>query len=340
MAKTIKTTRQPLSKAQQAGLAALDDAANGGNGQVKRRQQQRKRSLTMRAVRKVSKKHKIAKAGVFVVVGLAEVTGKALKHGTKGASRVGKIAGHKALEKARRDAKYRKWTPPPTPRANAKWYQRTLDLACCGEHYHTAEGLNRHLVTKHRGEKRQMVTKKPKIHRSHTAKTAGKVIVRPKVAGGGRHRARHNIPDMKRATDLVAAYQAQIAAMRKRVESIMTDNTTQVVLRNAGAAISEIQINGRTKLTEFFDLLIGLEVGMNAIADGIEQFGLTLRSERGANIDPAIVRPYIQRATENIFEAGRVFTQFVAVFEEEYRDMIKAERQKLDRPKPNMNMAS
>jgi hypothetical protein len=79
---------------------------------------------------------------------------------------------------------------------------------------------------------------------------------------------------------------------------------------------------------------------MNAIADGIEQFGLTLRSERGANIDPAIVRPYIQRATENIFEAGRVFTQFVAVFEEEYRDMIKAERQKLDRPKPNMNMAS
>jgi hypothetical protein len=338
MAKTVKTTkRQPLSKAQQAGLAALDDAENGGNGQVKRKQ--RKKSLTMRAVSKVSKKHRVAKAGVFVTVGLLEVTGKALKHSVKGAGHVGKIAGHKALEKAKRDVKYRKWTPAPVPRANGKWYQRTLDLTCCGQHYHTFEGLNQHLITQHRGEKRQLATAKPKIHRSHTARTAGKVIVRPKVAGGGRHRARHNIPDAKRVTDLIAAYQKEITAVKKKVEEIMSDESaTQAILRNAGTAIGDIQVNGKTKLSDFYALLVGLEMGMNSIADGIQDFGAMLRSERGANIDPALVRPFIDKAVEQVQEAGSTFTRFVAAFVEVYSLHIKAERGELS--KPNINLAS
>lgn len=337
VAKTIKTTKTTLTKAQERGLAALGDAESGGDGKVRRKR--RKKSLTMRAVRKVGKKHKITKVGVFLAVGLLEVGGKAIKYGGKGVGHVGKIAGHKALDKAKRDVRYRKWTHAPAPRTNGKWYEPTLDLTCCGDHYNSFESLNRHLVSKHRGEKRQVVRKQPKIHRSHTAKTAGRTIVRPKVAGGGRHRARHNLPDAKRVTDLIAAYQKEIAAVRERVEEIMADESaTQAILRNAGAAIGDIRVTGKTKLSDFYALLVGMEMGFNAIADGVADFGQMLRSERGANIDPALVRPFMDKAVEQIQETGATFTRFVAAFSEVYALHIKAERGELS--KPNMNLAS
>jgi len=339
MATTVKTTKTTLTKAQARGLAALDDADNGGDGKVRRKKKSRKKSLTMRAVRKVSKKHKVTRVGVFLAVGALEVAGKVIKHGGKGVGHVGKIAGHKALDKAKRDVRFRKWTHAPVPRANAKWYEPTLDLTCCGDHYDSFESLNRHLVRKHRGEKRQFAKKKPKIHRSHTAKTAGQTIVRPKVAGGGRHRARHHLPDAKRVTDLIAAYQKEIAAVRERVEEIMTDESaTQAILRNAGAAIGDIRVTGNTKLSDFYSLLVGMEMGFNAIADGVADFGQMLRSERGANIDPALVRPFIDKAVEQVQEAGATFTRFVAAFSEVYALHIKAERGELS--KPNMNLAS
>lgn len=331
MAKIVKTT-----KLQAKGLAALGEDADD----TKAKAAKRRKSMAARAMKKIDKKHKVLRPATYVVVGTGVVLAKGLKVGGIGVGRAGRWSGRKIAAKAQRDARYRKWTPAPKPVAGKKWFEPTTDLMCCGHHYSTWQGLNHHLVTKHRGEKRVYRKQRPKIQQGHTSKTAGRVIVRPKVAGGGRHRARHNIPDMKRATDLVAAYQTQIAAVRKRVEQIMTDSTTRAVLRNAGTAIGDIQVNANTKLTDFFDLLIGLEMGMNAIADGIEDFGLMLRSERGANIDPAIVRPYIQRAVEHIHEGGRVFTQFVAVFEEEYHDIIKVERAKLERPAPNMNLAS
>lgn len=318
MAKIVKTTK--------------DDETPG---------KRRKASLASRAARRVNKRRKVLRPATYVVVGLAEVAGKAIKAGGKSVGRVGMWGGRKARARIRRDLDYRKWTSAPPKVAGKKWFHRSLDLECCGSHFKTVEAMNRHLVTKHRGEQRVFDKQRPKIKRSHTAKTAGKIIVRPKVAGGGRHRARHDIPGAKRATELIAAYQKDIAAVRKRVEKIMgsSESATQTILNRAGAAIGDITVDKKTKLSEFFDMLIGLEMGLNAIGDGIDSFGRMLRSERGANIDPALVRPYMDRAVAAIQESAQVFTQFVAAFEDTYRDIIKAERAKLETTMPKINLA-
>lgn len=329
-----KATKSTLTKLQRQGLAALND--EDGQGAVTR---QRKKSLATRTYKKIPAKHRVLRPAAWIAVGLAEVTGKALKHGGIGVGRVSQWGGRKIVAKVQSDVRYRKWTPgPPARKGGGRWFQPVMSLRCCDKHFSTIQGLNQHMVIAHRGEQRAAKHVRSRIQKSHVAKTAGKVIVRPKVAGGGRHRARHNLPGAKRAEVLIKAYQAQLAEVRKRVEKIMSTDLESIpgILQRAGASIGDVTVNSNTKLSELRATLIGMEMGMAAIADGIEQFGLTLRAERGAHIDPALVRPFITRATEAILIAGTEFTKFIVTFEDVYGVRILAARDELTTPTINL----
>ncbi len=328
------STKKELTSLQRKGLAALD-----GDQQARLTARSRKKSLAARTARKIGRRHKIIRGEVYLAVAVAVGIGKTLKVAGKGAGKAGRWGGQKVATKIKKDVHRRKWVPAADRPAGTRWFQPVQAMKCCGQTFTTVQGINSHMVNHHRGEARKKINNRPQIQRGHTRRTAGKVIVRPAGHGGGRHRARHNLPDAKRVIDLVTAYQTQIANAKKRVEKIMNSDAsaTQAILRNAGAALGEIQIDSRTKLSEFRELLVGLEMGMGFIADGVQELGLTLRSERGGNIDPALVRPHMDRIVEHISEAGREFTRFVVAFEDVYHLHIKAENGEL--AKPNINLA-
>lgn len=324
------TPRKDLTKLQRQGERVIRDTEHGPPKRKDSGGSRKKKSLASRAKNKIRRKHWILRPVAYLGVGLLVGVGKCAKWTAIGTGKASKWSGRKVVAKARRDLHTRKWVPEAPRPAGTRWFQRVESLECCGKHFHSVEGLNHHAVTAHRGEARQWAAPRPKIQRGHRRATEGKVIVRPAVAGGGRHRARHNIPDQRRADQLVAAYRAQLTKIGDKV--MATEGNAKALVR---AAKDFADTPKPRTLADLRDQCVGMERAGAELADAIDQYAAMLRrgaedasDRRGANLDPALVTPYMTRAAEYATQMGKEFTRFIAAFEDYYGLEILAARKK------------
>lgn len=301
----------------------------------------RRKSLAHRAAAKVGRKHPGRRVATYVAVGSGVILGRGLKYTGIGAAKAGRHVGRKIGHKVRADARYRKWTPLPTKEEGQRWWTRTVSVTCiCGKQCSSTERLSRHMAEDHRGEPRSFAASRPKIHRGHTARTAGKVIVRPKVAGGGRHRARHNLPGARRVSDLVEAYGPHIALIRKRIDTMADD--VLPALSSIRRASADLAATPRPrKLSEFRAQAIALEQGFAVLADGVEKYALMMAKSKdsgGGNVDRDVMGPFIREIDEALAAASMACTRLIVRFEIEYNARIRADND--GREAPAMDLAS
>jgi hypothetical protein len=330
------TPRRDLNRLQRRAEQELRDES----GPPKRKDvdRRKKKSLAYRASRKIGSKHKILRPLTYVGVGLVVGAWKGTKWTSIGVGKAGKWSGTRVASKVRTDMHRRKWVPEATRPKNAPRFTRYTQLTCaCGKSCSSVEALNRHLVEKHRGETRNFATKRPKIQRGHTRRTNGKVIVRPAGTGGGRHRARHHLPSFQRVDAIIAAHREQIT---KIGETIMAADSAAAAFRRAAKQFAESP--SPQTLRDLTEQCIGMERASASISDAIRDWERMLTRQadpgdrRGANIDPALVRPFTRAAREHVEAMGREFTRFIAAFQEFYRPEIAAARKKTT---PNMDLS-
>jgi hypothetical protein len=325
-----------LTKPQRQGEAMMRDAESG----PPRRKDsggRKKKSLAYRAKSKIGRKHKILRPATYLTVGLLVGVREGVKWTAIGAGKASQWSGKRLVAKARRDAHYRKWVPDTPRPAGTRWFQRVESLECCGRHFHSVEGLNHHAVTEHRGEAKVWRAPRPKIQQGHRRTTEGKVIVRPVGAGGGRHRARHNLPSFRRVDAIIAAHRDHLT---KIGDAVMATSNAAAALRRAAKEFGESP--KPETLADLAEQCVGMERALGEWADAVADWGRMLTREadvgdrRGANIDPALVRPFTRSIQENLGLAGRDFTRFIAAFQEFYRPEIAAARQKKT---PNLDLS-
>jgi hypothetical protein len=330
--------RKTPTRLQAQASKTLREAEEGPP--VRRNTGERKRkSLASRAKNKIGRKHKILRPLTYLTVGLLVGAGKCTKWTAIGAGKAGKWGGVRLAHKVRTDMRKRKWVPAaPRPSGMSRFRAHVRYSCTCGKAYSSIEALNHHLVTGHRGEAKQYSKAKPKIQRGHRRVTEGKVIVRPAGAdGGGRHRARHNLPNARRVAAILAAHQEHLT---KIGVAVMAADSAAAAFRRAAKEFAD---SPRPEtLADLTEQCVGMERAGAAISDAIADYSRMLTREadpgdrRGANIDPALVRPFMRAAQEHAENMGREFTRFIAAFQEFYRPEIMAARKKKT---PNMDLS-
>lgn len=309
MATTVKTTKD--------GSAA--------------RSKSRKKPLRVRAYRRLAKrKHRVLGALAYAGLGSGALLRASVKWTVIGGGRGSRWAYRRVSRQVRTEAQRRKWTPPP---GNDRVPRSCVQSVCnpCQKPFNSPEALNQHMLAAHRHEQRQASRPTHQIQRSVTRRTAGKTIVRPAVAGGGRHRLRHNLPGAKRIAELVAAYDPHL---RKIGDLVMSAETAAAHLGRAAKAFGD-QPTPRT-LADLRAGAVGFERAMGILADALGNYARTLVVR--AKVDPMVVRPYWDTAREHVENAGRCGTQFIAAFEELYSLQIAAAN-RADLAAPNLDLS-
>lgn len=297
-----------------------------------------KKSLAYRASHKIKAKHKVLRPATYVTVGAVVSISKLLKVTGIGLGKATKWGSLRLASKVKTDVHKRKWVPEGSRPAGSKWFKPTTVITCCGKDFDTIQALNAHHVKKHKGQPRAMKRPLPKIQKGHTSKTAGKVIVRPKIAGGGRHRERHNLPDARRVSDLVAAHEAQI---KKIGDAVMATENAAASLMRAAREFGDSEVP--RDLATLRSQVVGFERAMLTLGEAVNDYAHMLKrpggaeGRRGANIDPALVNPFMLKAQELIESAGSEFTRFIAAFDDIYALHIAAARGELS--KPNIDLS-
>jgi hypothetical protein len=284
-----------------------------------------RKPLRYRAIRHIPKKRTITRGSLFALVGTGELLAGGMKLGAKGGMKFAQATHRVVARRVRADMSRRTWVPAQ-PRTGTMTARRIItQYSCCGKRFTTIQGLNTHHAERHKGEARRTAKAKVKIQRGHTRRTAGKVVVRPAVAGGGRHRQSHRVPSARRVEALLAAHGSNI---RKITEGViaMSDQVQALVIAANGVA----NMPKPRKLAELRSQAVGLERAFMALGDAIQEWRGTL--VRRANIDPSVVNPFTLAMTEELRNAGTNALRLIVAFDDVYALQIRAASGGLSKP--------
>jgi hypothetical protein len=234
-------------------------------------------------------------------------------------------------------AQRRKWTghtPMSVVKANGKRTLLRTSTEClgCGEKHTSIQDMNRHFLEVHKGETPEPRTERtlPTIHKGATAKTAGKVIIKPHSTGPARHRTNRRNPNKIRAAHLVAAYGKTINSIGER--SMASGGAASGIARGFGqwadAMPAKNQRNGVLDVQEMF---ASYERAMASAVDTLNEVGRELKAR---NIEPALVNPAIASMASSLEDAGARATRFLAEFNDLYALAIAWAKQNVATPDP------
>ena len=210
--------------------------------------------------------------------------------------------------------------PDPTKIHKRRFGKRSFTCFSCSTMFGSAELLNQHFMIAHANE--TMIYKRrveqPALHLGTTAKTQGKVLVKPvKGKPVGRHRTVAKTPEDRRAAKIVAANRARMDKIGARA---MAGDSTAANLVSRGFAEYAAGATGKLKLSQIEADALGMEKALHLAAEHVKSYKLKLVQ---AGFDPGDIQN-LTRASDSLTNTGAYFANFIATLKENLAHEIKA----------------